>query len=579
MGAASTAIIYIRGVDLFSASVTSAAARAKSSIVSLQATSVAQAAKSADLAKKSAALTASIGTLEAQASAKMTAASNAEYLATMKAGSAKIAKKAGDLDSAYALSAQAKASANLSKALKVEAAELTASATANKNRSAAALKGSTIAGAKSATAAAAATELRSSSQLLRVRGELINTAGQLASVGLVSSVAVTLPLAMAGAAIVKTATDFEAQMRNIQSIAKSTDAENKKLGASFLTLSGDISKTIATPQQLADAFYEVQSAAFYGADAQAIIERSTKTATAGLADQVQTAKAVAMALHAYGRGAEEAGYFTDVMMRSVDVGVFKFEDLTTQMGDFIAAAGMMQMPIEQVFAALTTMTKKGLPIDEAATSLNRIFTSYLKPSDKAIAAAADFGIELSATHLKALGLAGAMNEVITKTNGSEEALAAMFPEMRSMRGVFALGSDGLKMFNDDVAILMNSAGTVDQVFSVQIKSWQSQIQNFKNQVSILGIELGEKLMPIILDLLNNSIKPLVEGFADASDGTQAMVIKVGILAAAFGPLMIVLSSTLQALQLIIGAIAAIKAAGLAGALGLGGAAAHQLLEL
>jgi len=250
-----------------------------------------------------------------------------------------------------------------------------------------------------------------SKPLTGMAGSIARFGTGMAQVGLALSAAITVPVLAAGAAATKIAIDFDKSMRNIQSISKATDAETQRLGDSFRTLSKDLTKTVAAPNELAEAFYEIQSAAFYGAEAQTILEQSTKTATAGLADQTLTAKAVSVALHAYGVGAEEVTHFTDVMMRSVDVGVFKFEDLTTQMGDFIAAAGMMKLPIEEVFAALTTMTKRGIQASEAATSLNRILTTYLKPSAAAVAAAEEYGITLSATTLKTLGFAGALNQV------------------------------------------------------------------------------------------------------------------------------------------------------------------------
>ena len=203
---------------------------------------------------------------------------------------------------------------------------------------------------------------------------------QLSSMGLMLSATLSVAIGGAAIAVTKVFADFDKSLRNIQSIGQQTDSEMSNLSSTFLGLSKDINKTLSSPKELAEAFYEIQSAGFYGADAMKILEASTKTASAGLADQKETAKALAMALHAYGVGTDEATHYTDVMMRAVDIGIFRFEDLTQQMGDFIAAAGMIGIPIEEVMAALTAMTKKGIPIAEAATSLNRIYDELFKTS-------------------------------------------------------------------------------------------------------------------------------------------------------------------------------------------------------
>ena len=148
---------------------------------------------------------------------------------------------------------------------------------------------------------------------------------------------VTAPIIAVGKASTEAYREFDASMRNIQSISRQTDTELQKLGNRFLDMSRNLNKTTSAPADLAEAYYEIQSAAFYGEDAMKILEASTKAASAGLADQKETAKVTAMALHAYSAGAESATHYTDVMMRAVDIGIFRFEDLTQQVGDFIAA--------------------------------------------------------------------------------------------------------------------------------------------------------------------------------------------------------------------------------------------------
>jgi len=77
------------------------------------------------------------------------------------------------------------------------------------------------------------------------------TASRFSSMGLMGTALVTAPLVMAGSNIAKAAKDFDAAMRNIQSISKQTDASLKQLADSFIGMSTDICKTLATPNQLA----------------------------------------------------------------------------------------------------------------------------------------------------------------------------------------------------------------------------------------------------------------------------------------------------------------------------------------
>ncbi|MFA6041563.1 MAG: phage tail tape measure protein, partial [Methylophilus sp.] len=393
-----------------------------------------------------------------------------------------------------------------------------------------------------------------------LRASLTGLAQNMSSIGLMMTAGLTMPIVAAGTMIAKVAVDFDKSMRNIQSIGKQTDDQMKTLGDGFRNMSTDLRQTVASPKELAEAFYEIQSAAFYGADAQTILNASTKAATAGLADQRQTAQAVAMALHAYGAGANEATHYTDVMMRAVDIGIFRFEDLTTQMGDFIAAAGMMQIPIEQVMAALTTMTKKGLPIAEAATSLNRIMLAYLKPTKSEEELAKSLGITLSATTLKTLGLAGAMDQLVTATKGNEDVLVDLIGEARAIRGVFALASDGLQMFNGDVQSLYKSAGTVNQVFNTQTRAWDAQIKNLKNTMADLALQIGQQLVPALIEFANVNLRPLIANLRALPNEQIQSTLRSLLALAAAGPSLIGLSIAINILNTALGAL--VKLSGL-----------------
>ena len=60
----------------------------------------------------------------------------------------------------------------------------------------------------------------------------------------------------------------------------------------------------------------------------------------------------------------------------------------------------------------------------------------------------------------------------------------------------------------------------------------------KNQFGDLMEEIGEKLMPMIIKL-GNKIKNLVEAFTNLDNDTKDVIITVGILAAALGPLLLI----------------------------------------
>lgn len=386
--------------------------------------------------------------------------------------------------------------------------------------------------------------LRAQVAVANLRARWQGLASTISATGLMTTALISAPIFTGLVSATKTTIEYEKSLRNIQSIGRQTESQLESLGQKFIGMSTDIAKTVASPQELAEAFYEIQSAAFYGADAQKVLDASTMAATAGMANQLQTAKAVAIALKSYNDSADNATSYTDKMARAVDIGIFRFEDLTEQMGDFIGAAGMLKVPFEDTMAAMTAMTKRGIKPSEAATSLNRILMTFLKPSNAQMDLAQFLGIDLSAKALKK-GLGTVLADIWQKTGGSEELIAQLFSEMRGVRGAFALLSDGLSLFNTDLAILKNSAGSVKQIFDIQTKSFSAQLQNLKNNITAIAIALGEQLLPMIMKFVNVNLKPLINQFARLSDESKGKLLKLALALAALGPVLIVLGTVMN----------------------------------
>lgn len=68
---------------------------------------------------------------------------------------------------------------------------------------------------------------------------------------------------------------------------------------------------------------------------------------------------------------------------------------------------------------------------------------------------------------------------------------------------------------------------------------------FKEQVQLAMIELGKGLIPVVQQTIT-IIKPYIEKFANASDETKNFVVKLGLVAAAAGPVLLFLGNAAKA---------------------------------
>lgn len=379
-----------------------------------------------------------------------------------------------------------------------------------------------------------------SSNADKAAGSLNKLSSTLTSVGAGMTAAITVPLVAAGAAGVKMALDLDAAMRNIQSISKQTDAEIAALSDTFIDMSTDLSKTTDSAKNLADAFYTIQGSGFAGADAMQILEASTKAATAGLTTTETAAKGVTAILNSYGMSAENASAVSDILFRTVDRGVGSFEELVGSISNVTGTAAKVGVSFEEIAAAMATMSKQGFSFSEASVSINQALTAFLSPSEAMIKAINEMGYASGSAMIDALGFAGSMQALAEHTGGSEEAMAALFGNVRSMRAAFALTGAGAKMFSEDLLAMADATGATAEAFAIQTKSFEAQWKNFQNTLNAMLIEIGQVLLPVLTGFMQNVLIPMIQAFRSLPEPVQQFLIGLLAIVAAIGPLLMIL---------------------------------------
>jgi len=380
------------------------------------------------------------------------------------------------------------------------------------------------------------------------------------------SLAVTVPILGAAVAAVKLGTDLDREMRNIQSVSKETDAEMAALSDTFVEMSTDITKTTDTAVGLAAGFYNIQGSGFAGAAGMKVLEAATKAASAGLTTTEVASGALTAALNAYGQGAESAQSFSDLLFRTVDVGVGTFEGLSNSIGYVVGTASQAGVSFDEVSAALATASKQGISFDKGARALNMLILALIDPSKEMADALGQIGFESGQAALDSMGLAGTLQALEQAGYGGTEGMASLGLSSMALRGALALTGEGAEMFEGDLAAMQaasEGAGATQEAFAIQTKSVALQMANAKNKLMALALGFSEMLLPSLLKVLGVAGQWLDKLLA-MDDHTKKVILVVAGLAAALGPVLTIMGTVLGALLSPIGLIV-IAVAGLAAA--------------
>jgi len=267
--------------------------------------------------------------------------------------------------------------------------------------------------------------------------------------------------------------------------------------------------------QLLTAAYDVASAGFANAaDNAKVLEAAAKGATGGLSDINTVGNAVTSVLNAYGKSAADAAMLVDGFIQTQNDGKIVLDQYAKQIGNLAPSAAAAGVGIQEINAAIATITAQGVPVEATFTGLNQALVSILKPSKEASDLAASLGIEFNEAGLRAKGFGGLLQDVKDKTGGSTTALVKLFGSVEALKALLPLLSDDLEKYNANLDKQAKASGVAEDATRELGGTVSSEITKMVNQIGNLTRSLDTVLGPAlggIVRLINVVIAEATRG--------------------------------------------------------------------
>ena len=169
-------------------------------------------------------------------------------------------------------------------------------------------------------------------------GKLQSFGSKVSTLGRDLSTKLTLPLALAGGAALKMASDFDKSMTQIKTLVGIASDEVDQMGKVAIQMAKD---TGVSAKDAADALFFITSAGLRGSDALSVLEQSLKASAIGLGETKIVADLATSALNAYGIENLSAAQATDVLTASIREGKLEADSLSQSMGTVLPIASQL----------------------------------------------------------------------------------------------------------------------------------------------------------------------------------------------------------------------------------------------
>lgn len=322
-------------------------------------------------------------------------------------------------------------------------------------------------------------------------------AGEITAFDVFGGIGISAGIAFTQAA--KEAYNFEKQFQQSMKEVATLSSGIKGSLTDFMNSVIDMTREVPVGAvESAKALYQIVSAGHDGADAMNILKVSAKAAIGGVTETATSADAITTILNAYKKGASEAENISDMLFTTAKLGKTTMGELGRSIAQAAPIASSFGIDIEDVLAAVVSITKQGVPTAEAMTKIRAAIMGTANHLGDAAFSGRSFQEALQLIYNEANGSTTKMKELL----GTDEALQAAL----MITGQNAVGAAS------DLDQMKNASGAAEAAFKEMSSSAENQMKLLGNNITAALRPLGKE----ILKEISSAAQSMNEAFNDGS---------------------------------------------------------------
>lgn len=393
--------------------------------------------------------------------------------------------------------------------------------------------------------------LETKGQAWQESGAKIKKAGDaVADVGKKMTTRVTLPLAAAAGAAVKSFTDFETAFTGVKKTVDGTPEQLDKVKESILDMSTEIPHSAVAIANVAEVAGQL------GIETPNIIEFTRTILDLSAATNIvgeEGAQQIAQFANVTGMAADDYRRFGSAITELGNNSATTEKDILNMATKIAGAGNIVGLTEPDILGLSSALSSVGINAEAGGTSMSTFLLDIQKK------------VEQGGEELESLAEVAGMTAEDFKTYFQKDAAGALDALIGGMQETHAEGGSMVKLL-DDLGIkntrmrttLLNLAGaekSVGEYIAMSNDAWdenialtreanaayettESALQLAKNEINRVAIEIGETLAPYVKDAAE-WLGDLVAGFSDLPEGVQATILKLALFVGALGPILTV----------------------------------------
>ncbi len=254
------------------------------------------------------------------------------------------------------------------------------------------------------------------------------------------------------------------------------------------------------------AMFDAISAGVPAAKAVNFLNTASKLAVGGVTELSVATDGLTSVLNAYKLEADEVDQVAAAFFSAQKEGKTTVEELAAGIGQVAPIADSLGVSYQELLSQTAALTKGGISTAESFTAIKGLLNTMIKPTDDLAGLFQnEFGHGLGVSEVKARGFGEIMEKLNSLMQKYPDELSGAISNIRGLTAATALSGQGLEEYQ---RILGNVAGdfgemsSLNAAFETQQETAAQIYERSKQRLSVLAVEIGERVMPAFSNLLN-----------------------------------------------------------------------------
>ena len=388
---------------------------------------------------------------------------------------------------------------------------------------------------------------------LRATGESLSTVGAALTAG------VTAPVVALGASVVKTQMTFEHSMSKVKALSGATGSDLKLLEDTAKQMGAT---TVYSASEAADALGYMALAGWDAQQSAAGLPGVLNLAAASGMDLAQASDLVTDYLTAFGLEADQAGRMADVLSYAQANSNTTTEMLGEAFKNCAVNAHNAGMTLEETTAILSKFADAGLKGSEGGTALNAIIRDMTQKMKNGAIQIGNTKVQVQDANGNFRKMTDIIGDVDKATQGMGDAqrTAALMTTFTadSIKGMGILCNTGAKNIDDFTKELEKSNGTAKTMADMMNSDLSGALKALGSAWEAVQLDIGDTTGP--LSLVVGMLTKLLQAFLKLPGPIKQVIVTIALLAAAVGPVLLIIGKGIQVFLKLRDAISIIRAA-------------------